>query len=375
MASPRARGLFHRAIGESGAAFSSSGLPFKSLAEREHLDAEFANSAWGSQRLADLRALPASKILEAAAKASSEDLQFTANVDGYFLPESVPAIFAAGKQNVVNLLAGWNHDEAGPVTVAPGDPPAIEQLKTIARNQFGVQADPFLKSYPANSEDEAKRSLRSFIGDCNIAWSTWKWLEAEASAGRKPVYRYRFDLSLPSAEKKEGLGAYHSAEIEYVFGTLDSKAGIPWRKEDRELSDLMQQYWVNFARSGDPNGVGLPLWPTYQARGGWPVIRGRKRPAAPALFNSEHAVGKIDSRYESLAPRPSSPSLPTNGGLEAILAICAARRRIDVIPARMINIEGQLAVIQAPGVLRECPTGSGPARQGLAANAAATSCI
>jgi para-nitrobenzyl esterase len=272
MASPRARGLFHRAIGESGAAFSSSGLPFKTLAERERLDAEFANGAWGSKRVADLRALPASKILEAAAKASSGGSQFTADVDGYFLPESVSAIFAAGKQNVVNLLAGWNHDEAGPVTVTAGDPPAIEQLKTIARNQFGLQADEFLKSYPAKSEEEAKRSLRSFIGDRNIAWSTWKWLEAEAGTGKKPVYRYRFDLSLPSAEKKEGLGAYHSAEIEYVFGTLDSKAGIPWRKEDRELSDLIQQYWVNFARGGDPNGAGLPLWPTYQARGGWPVM-------------------------------------------------------------------------------------------------------
>jgi para-nitrobenzyl esterase len=80
------------------------------------------------------------------------------------------------------------------------------------------------------------------------------------------VYRYRFDLSLPSPDKLGGLGAYHSAEIEYVFGQLDSK-GLPWRPEDRALSVQMQKYWTNFARNGDPNGPGLPTWPAYSADG------------------------------------------------------------------------------------------------------------
>jgi para-nitrobenzyl esterase len=86
------------------------------------------------------------------------------------------------------------------------------------------------------------------------------------------VYRYRFDFAVPADLKNHHVAAaYHSAEIEYVFGQLDWK-DLPWRAEDRALSAQMQNYWVNFARSGDPNGVGLPKWPAYEADSGWAVM-------------------------------------------------------------------------------------------------------
>jgi len=272
MASPLARGLFSKAIGESGAAFPKNSTPFRSLPDREKSDTEFAKSVFGTSVLKELRAFSAQKILDATMKTSARGFQLGPNVDGYFLPRSASEIFAAGKQNDVPLLAGWNLDEggsnAGPVT----DPQTIERLNTLAREDFGSKVEEFLRLYPATDDAVAKRSLHDFTGDRSVAWSTWSWLEADCATGKKPVYRYRFDRSFPSDIKKEGLGAYHSAEIEYVFGTLDFKTGVPWRPEDRALSDLMQQYWVNFARTGNPNSRSLAKWPVYSAKDGWQVM-------------------------------------------------------------------------------------------------------
>jgi para-nitrobenzyl esterase len=272
MASPVAHGLFVKAIGESGAAFAAHGLTFKPFAEREVSDAEFAKKALGSTSLKNLRALSAQKVLDESLKAGGANLRFAPSIDGYFLPESVPAIFAAGKENRVSLLAGWNHDEGDLPENVLNDPPHTAKLQAIAKKDFPDHEQKFLRFYPSGNDAEATRSLMDLNGDSSIAWPTWRWLEASSNTG-KPVYRYRFDLSLPNnVAGKPDVGAYHSAEIEYVFGTLDSKAGKPWRAEDRALSDLMQKYWSNFARNGDPNATGLPVWPVYKAADGWPVM-------------------------------------------------------------------------------------------------------
>ncbi|HMH05155.1 MAG TPA: carboxylesterase family protein, partial [Terriglobales bacterium] len=112
MASPLAKGLFNKAIGESGAAFSSSGLPFEPLAVRSPRDSQFTSSSLGVHPLNELRAMAASKILDASLKKDGDaSPRFAPDIDGYFLPESLPAVFAQGKQSDVPLLAGWNHDE------------------------------------------------------------------------------------------------------------------------------------------------------------------------------------------------------------------------------------------------------------------------
>jgi para-nitrobenzyl esterase len=273
MASPLAKGLFHKAIGESGGAFSRTGLSLDTLAAREERDSKFAGTSYGVQTLAELRAIPAQKLLDATWKAGGNDhFGFDPVVDGYFLPATVASIFAAGKQSDVPLLAGWNHDEGSFAVAASPNRPDVASVQARAQKEFGQKAAEFLKLYPADDDVQALRSAEDYAGDQFIAWSTWKWIEAQVMTGKQPVYRYRFDLGLPSDPKGAQLGAYHSAEIEYVFGQLDSKAHMDWRASDRQLSRQMQKYWANFARRGDPNGSGLAKWPSYSSAGGWQVM-------------------------------------------------------------------------------------------------------
>jgi len=111
--------------------------------------------------------------------------------------------------------------------------------------------------------------LQQYATDRFIAFGTWKWLEAQAATGKSPVYRYRFDLvPPPDPERPTRYGAFHSDEIEYVFGVLDSRKGIAWRPEDYAMSEELMDYWTNFAKTGDPNGSKLQRWPAYTPTSG-----------------------------------------------------------------------------------------------------------
>ena len=281
MASPLAKGLFQKAIGESGAAFSRSGLSYDAMSARAEKDTKLMKDNFGISALAELRAISADKLLEAFAPPKSRGFDFGPDIDGYFLPESVPAIFAAGKQNEVAMIAGWNHDEGSFEVAFNPQKPTAESFKAQAQKDFGDKADEFLKLYPADTPEHLQRSAMDYAGDKFIAMSTWEWIEAQSKTGKQPIYRYRFDMAPfmkdPNAPR---LGAYHSAEIEYVFGQLDSKAEVTWRESDRQISDMMQKYWSNFAKSGNPNGAGLPNWPPYTAADGWAVMILSAEPAA-----------------------------------------------------------------------------------------------
>jgi para-nitrobenzyl esterase len=272
MASPLAQGLFHRAIGESGAYFGKV-LDLKPLPQSEEADAKFAESI-GAHSLADLRAKPAAELLDAAVK--QKEIWFSPNIDGYFLPRSVREIYASGKQAHVPLLAGWNHDEGGYGSIFEKDAPTAANFVAYAHKHFAGKADEFLKLYPAESDEQAKRSAQDLSGDQFIAFSTWKWIEMQGATGNPTLYRYEFDDAPPApanaaAADAAPRGAYHSAEIEFVFGALASK-NLPWRPEDKALSDLISTYWSNFAKNGDPNGTGLPQWPVYHSQGSYPVM-------------------------------------------------------------------------------------------------------
>jgi para-nitrobenzyl esterase len=292
MASPLSKDLMAGAIGESGALIST--LPPRSLAETEKDGLNFGESA-GAPSLASLRALSAEKIQEILAKTSDAGagggpggpstprLRFSANLDGYLLPKTVTQIFEAGGQAKVPLLAGSNSEEMGARMILGQNEPTVENFADAVRKLYGESADQVLSVYAPKTPEEVLQAATDLASARFIAFGTWKWTELQMKTGGKPVFRYLYArirpkyLGMPgqpppSAPAGGGItpaaprGAVHSAEIQYAMGNLDLDPRYSWDAEDRAVSKTMQGYFVNFIKTGNPNGPGLPNWPAYDAR-------------------------------------------------------------------------------------------------------------
>jgi len=282
MASPLSRDLIAGAIGESGSIVGTlSAVP---LAEGEQNGIKFATEV-GAASLAALRAMPAQQLLDATAKPGVPNP--AATIDGYFFPKLPVEIYAAGEQAHVPLLVGSNSEEIGYSGVLGREQPTLENYRKALQRLYGDKADDIFKLYPASTETEVMDAARDLASDRFISYSTWKWLDLATKTGGKPTYYYNYARPRPAMRAEMGnstaglaggvvkgppgaaavlpqaRGAVHSAEIEYAMGNLDSNKVYAWTADDYKVSKVMQEYFANFIKTGNPNGPGLPTWPTF----------------------------------------------------------------------------------------------------------------
>ena len=271
VASPLSRGLIAGAIGESGSILGA--LPALKLAEGEAVGEQFASQA-GANSPDMLRALPAERVLELAAKFGV--FRFPRTIDGHFFPKSPEDIFRAGEQARAPLLAGSNSEEMSAYVVLGAEAPTLQNYRAAVVRLYGKHATAVLDAYPAAADGDAVLdAAQALASDRFIAHSTWRWMDISTRTGGKPTYYYYFARRRPplkpSAEvnaadsnrQPPSRGAVHAAEIEYVLGNLDLSPMYAWAPEDHELSRTMQSYIVQFIASGDPNSTSLPRWPEY----------------------------------------------------------------------------------------------------------------
>jgi len=250
VASPLAKGLFNKAIAESGSFMTANPmLQSTNLQSAEQQGVKIAAAAHASS-VNELRNIPAAGLMKIPG-------QYSPIVDGYVLPESVSRIFAGGKQNKVPLLTGWNADESFVAAFK-----TKEAFQQQAKNQYGADAENFLKYYPAHTDEEARRSQVKLSRDMIFALSGYKWAGIQSETEHSPVYVYYFARKLPATPDYVKYGAFHTGEVAYVMNNLKF-LHRPWEPEDQKLAELMSSYWVNFISIGNPNGKGLPFWPAF----------------------------------------------------------------------------------------------------------------
>ena len=251
VASPLAKGLFVRAIAESGSRFQSG--PGKTLAESEQDGVRFAESR-NAHTLQELRALPA----ESLASPLEGDFSFRPIVDGWFLPKDVADIFASGEQSDVPTLTGWTYDE-GSFSADYGHTPAEEFRKRVEQ-RAGPLAAALLKLYPTSTQEQAAESQKAFAREQSLV-SMFLWAAQRGRTGKTPVFTYLFTHPQPGPTQGR-YGVFHSSELPYVFDNLN-KSDRPWTAVDRKIARELSSYWVRFIEAGDPNAEGLPVWAPF----------------------------------------------------------------------------------------------------------------
>jgi para-nitrobenzyl esterase len=281
--SPLAKGLFSGAISESGGSFTPAkvdgeGGQLTPTLKAAEADGQAFLGTLGVKTIAEARALSADQVMKGRG-------MLWPNYDGRVLPGDPYALYETGRQNDVPVLIGTNSDE-GALFTPPNVPPA--QVEQQIRSGYGRYADQMLAAYPHATPAEARTSAKNLFRDTAFAWPTWTWARLQSKSGKGKVFAYFFDQhspTIPGSPFNDPDGATHASEIAYVFGNLSADYG----PQDREVSDRMGAYWTNFAKTGDPNGPGLPHWPSFTGAGEETMVLD----GAPRVTATPNKVGLI----------------------------------------------------------------------------------
>jgi para-nitrobenzyl esterase len=296
MASPQAKGLFQRAIGESGGLFEPLQLaPKYLLANAEHDGEKYAASLSASS-IQDLRRLPAADLFKGTAGDVSHPV-----IDPYVLPAAPYEAFASGQQNDVPLLLGSNAEEARSLV-------DVSYMKAATfdsdlEHSWGPLPAPLVAAYPHTTDAEAQQARLGLERDLRFGWDMWAWARLQAGTGKSPVYYYSFRQQppFPAGSVYAGWGASHYAELWYVFDHLNQEPWL-WSSADRRVAEEISGYWINFAKSGNPNGPGLPQWPAFTNADSKVLYLGD--PITVAGVANINSLNVFDAVYTSVRGRP-----------------------------------------------------------------------
>ena len=261
VASPLAKGLFIRAIGESGGRFTRTphlredhGMP-----SAESVGLTLAKAV-GADSLAALRAIPADTLVAAPGFRTQEA------VDGWVLPDEIRSIFAAKQHNNVPVIVGSNANEMTSLGGSALAAKSVDDFRKRVTQLYGEHASGLAAAYGVKTDADAPGATLALARDTTFSWHMRQWARATVDAGSR-AFLYFFSYTPPSPRAVE-LGAFHAGEIPYVFNVIPSQdpreAGFTYTEADRTLAETMSNYWINFVKSGNPNGPGLPEWPAYQ---------------------------------------------------------------------------------------------------------------
>jgi len=253
VASPLAKNLFNKAIAESGASVMGGSLSrTKSLTEGEQAGEKLMQSV-KLNTLKELRNADANLLMK-----ENSGLRMPI-IDGYVLPNSLESIFAAAKENKVALLTGWNQDEGLIFEPIKNAKDYISDLN----KKYGTEAEPILKYYPATTDAEAAISQLNLSRDMIFGLQNYTWANIQSKRYSK-LYVYRFTHKLPATGEAIKYGAFHTGEVPYFLNNLKF-VDRPWQKIDHVLAGNMSDYWINFIRTGNPNGTAVADWKAYSS--------------------------------------------------------------------------------------------------------------